>query len=31
MMLGDERMIEQTHILGRPMQTTEPKGAAHAD
>ena len=31
MMLGDERMIEQTYILGRPMQTTEPKGAAHAD
>ena len=31
MMLGDERMIEQTHILGRPMQTTEPKRAAHAD
>jgi len=31
MMLGDERMIEQTHILGRPMQTTEIKGARHAD
>jgi guanine deaminase len=31
MMLGDERMIEQTHILGRPMQTIEPEGAAHAN
>jgi len=31
MMLGDERMIEQTHILGRPMQTTELKGAVRAD
>lgn len=31
MMLGDERMVEQTHILGRPMQTTELKGATHAD
>jgi guanine deaminase len=31
MMLGDERMIEQTHILGQPMQTTEPRGAVRAD
>jgi guanine deaminase len=31
MMLGDERMVEQTHILGRPMQTTELKGVTHAD
>ena len=31
MMLGDERMIEQTHILGRPMQTSELKGAVRAD
>ncbi|MFM7284243.1 MAG: guanine deaminase [Betaproteobacteria bacterium] len=31
MMLGDERMVEQTHILGRPMQTIEREGAARAD
>jgi hypothetical protein len=30
-MLGDERMIEQTHVLGRPMQTIESKGAVRAD
>ena len=31
MMLGDERMVEQTHILGRPTQTIEREGAARAD